>query len=182
LCGTEITLTGKVKIGEVSKMADLVMGERWNTEDVLEMALGIRRALDSVIRKESPPSECGEFLEKGISFLDEVKGGEALISGSPEEADSFNGTFLPLCLATDVWIKIKNGTSSNGKQKKIGELLNGYKEKLQQISGEDSSNVEPKGLQGINSFFEALSKLLLQQADPMMKEYSQPYRYSQTYA
>lgn len=44
-------LTGKIKVGEVSKMADLVMGERWNTEDVLEMALGVRRALDSVIRK-----------------------------------------------------------------------------------------------------------------------------------
>jgi len=158
-------------------MADLVMDERWNAEDVLEMALGVRRALDSVIRKKLLPSECGEFLKKGISFLDEVKGGEALISGSPEEADSFNGTFLPLCLATDVCIKFKRD-----EQKKIGELLNGYKEKLQQISREDSSNAEPEVLKRINSFFEALSKLLLQQADPMMKEYSQPYRFSQTYA
>ena len=163
-------------------MADLVMGERWNTEDALEMALGVRRALDSVMRKETPPTQYGQVLEKGISFLDEAKGGEALISGSPEEADSFNGTFLPLCLATDVCIKFTNGTSNTGGQERIGELLNGYKEALQQIREKNSKgNVKLKRLKEIASFFEALSKLLLQQADPMMKDYSQPYRYSQPY-
>lgn len=163
-------------------MADLVMGERWNTEDALEMALGVRRALDSVMRKEIPPTHYGEALEKGINFLDEAKGGEALISGSPEEADSFNGTFLPLCLATDVCIKFTNGNSNSGEQKRIGELLNGYKETLQQIKKKNpKDSVEEIKLREIASFFEALSKLLLQQADPMMKDYSQPYRYSQPY-
>ena len=161
-------------------MADLVMGERWNTEDALEMALGVRRVLDSVMRKEAPPSECKKLLKKGISFLDEAKGGEALISGSPEEDDSFNGTFLPLCLATDVCIKFTNGNSNSGEQKRIGELLNGYKETLQQIKNSKGSVGQIK-LREIASFFEALSKLLLQQADPMMKDYSQPYRYSQPY-
>jgi len=60
-------------------MGDLIMGERWNTEDSLEMALGVRRAVESVLRQTDPPSECGRFLDKGISFLEEAKGGEALI-------------------------------------------------------------------------------------------------------
>jgi hypothetical protein len=173
---------GTVKLERAKKMADLVMGERWNTEDALEMALGVRRALDSVMRKETPSSECEELLNKGISFLDEAKGGEALISGSYEEADSFNGTFLPLCLATDVCIRFINGTSCKGEQKKIGDLLNGYKKILQQIRKKKSKGkVQPVKLKEIASFFEVLSKLLLQQADPMMKDYSQPCRYSQPY-
>lgn len=163
-------------------MGDLVMGERWNAEDLLEMSIGVRRAVDSVMRKKDPPSECRGLLDKSITFLDEAKGGEALISGVPEEADSFNGTFLPLCLATDVCIKFISETPNRGEDKKIGELLNQYKETLEQIKKKGSkSNIEPAKLKEIGSFFEALSKLLFQQADPMMKEYSQPYRYSQPY-
>jgi len=163
-------------------MGDLVMGERWNTEDSLEMALGVRRALESVLRKEDPPLKCRNLLDKGITFLDEAKGGEALISGSPEEADSFNGTFLPLCLATDVRIRFVGDAASEGKNNRIGELLNSYKNALLQVKNEKSkSKIEPEKLKEIASFFEVLSKLLLQQADPMMKEYSQPHSYAKSY-
>ena len=163
-------------------MGDLVMGERWNTEDSLEMALGVRRAVESVMRQKNPPSECTELLNKAINFLEEAKGGEALISGTPEEADSFNGTFLPLCLATDVCIRFVNGTQNRSEGKKIGELLNQYKETLKQIKERGTKgNIETAKLKEISSFFEALSRLLLQQADPMMKEYSHPYKYSQPY-
>ena len=87
-------------------MGDLVLGERWNTENSLEMALGIREAVESLIRKREPQDRCLKQLEKGVKFLEEAKGGEAIISGAAEEADSFNGTFVPICLATDVCIKI----------------------------------------------------------------------------
>lgn len=163
-------------------MVDMMMGERWNTEDSLEMSLGVRRAVESVMRQTNPPSECTEHIDKAISFLEEAKGGEALISGAKEEADSFNGTFLPLCLATDVCIRFVSGTPNSCEDKKIGELLNQYKETLGQIKKKGSKgNIEMAKLKEIASFFEALSRLLLQQADPMMKEYSQPYKYSQPY-
>jgi hypothetical protein len=163
-------------------MADLVMGERWNTGDSLEMAVGVRRAVESVLRQKDPPSDCLGFLERGITFLDEAKAGEALICGGPVEADSFNGTFLPLCLATDVYIRFVGGTGSDGEGKKIGELLNQYKESLREIKEKGpKSKIRSELLKEIASFFEALSRLLLQQADPTMKEYSQTYSYSQPY-
>jgi hypothetical protein len=165
----------------VEKMGDLVMGERWNTGDSLDMALGVRRAVESLLRKKDPPSECREFLDGGITFLDEARGGEALISGA-EEADSFNGTFLPLCLATEVRIRFIGDASNGGEGTKIGELLNQYKETLKQIKEKGAkSNINPVKLKEIGSFFEALSRLLLQQADPMMKDFSQTYSYSQPY-
>jgi len=163
-------------------MGDLVMGERWNTEDSLEMALGVRRALESVLRKEDPPPKCRSLLDKGITFLDEAKGGEALISGLSEEADSFNGTFLPLCLATDVRIRFIGEAASKDENNKIGELLDSYKNVLLQIKKKKSkSKINPEKLKEITHFFEDLSELLLQQADPMMKEYSQPHNYTKSY-
>jgi len=163
-------------------MGDLVMGKRWNTEDSLEMALGVRRALESVLRKEDPPSKCRSHLNKGITFLDEAKGGEALISGLSEEANSFNGTFLPLCLATDVRIRFVGEAASKNEDKKIGELLSSYKNALLQIKEKAAqSKIEPEIIKEMAGFFEVLSKVLLQQADPMMKEYSQPHSYAESY-
>ena len=158
-------------------MADIVIGERWNTEDSLEMSLGIRKAIDSVIRKEEPTSECSRLLKEGISFLDEAKGGGALISGVTEDASSFNGTFLPLCLATDVWISVKEEASDESNDyTKVGSLLSSYKSVLEEIEEKGSmADVEERTLREVAGFFEVLFRLVLQQGDPMTKQYSQAY-------
>ena len=164
-------------------MGDLVLGERWNTEDSLEMALGIREAVESLIRKREPQDRCLKQLEKGVKFLEEAKGGEAIISGAAEEADSFNGTFVPICLATDVCIKIKNGTPDTDEgAKRVGALISKYKDALEKMKERGlKSKIPETTLKEIASFFKALCALLLEEADPVMKDYSRPDRYAGTY-
>jgi hypothetical protein len=153
------------------------MGERWNTEDCLGMALGIRRTIDSLIRKQEPTSESTQLLHEGIRFLDEAKAGRALISGVLDEAESFNGTFLPLCLAINVCVSFKNASPESGETDgEVGTLLTNYKNALEQIENKGlQSKIDQSTLDEIAGFFEALSNLLLQQADPLIKEYSRSY-------
>lgn len=158
-------------------MSDLVMGERWNPDETVEMALGIRRAIGCVMRKEEPPPECYGSLEKGVQFMSEVKGGYALILGTHEEADSFNGTFSPLCLANDVYINFSGGSQDKKENSQIiNQLFSKYKETLEKLRDENlRRGIEQRTLGEIGHFFEILCDLLLQQADPIFKEYSESY-------
>lgn len=160
-------------------MKDMTGGERWNTLNSAEMALGIQRVIDSIMRKEEPPSECQEFLERGIEFLGEAEAGGALISGTElEQADSFKGTFSPLCMATDVYITFKSVPENSNDYKQVSDLLNSYKGTLTNISRAGAqSQSDPKQLEEIGSFFEVLFDLLGRQADPITKEYSQPFTF-----
>ena len=159
-------------------MNDMITGERWNSIDSAEMALGIQRVIDSIMREEEPPLECQEFLVRGIEFLDEAEAGGALISGTLEQADSFKGTFSPLCMATDVYITFKNAPDKSDDYKQVSVLLNGYKTILTGIKDAGTRH-EPdqKQLKEIGSFFGVLFDLLSRQADPITKEYSQPFTF-----
>ncbi len=161
-------------------MNDMITtGERWNSIDSAEMALGIQRVVDSVMRQEELPLEYREFLERGIEFLDEAEAGSALISGTPlEQTDSFKGTFSPLCMATDVYITFKDAPDKSDDYKQVSVLLNGYKTILTGIKDAGTRH-EPdqKQLKEIGSFFGVLFDLLSRQADPITKEYSQPFTF-----
>lgn len=160
-------------------MSDTVMGERWNTKDSVEMAIGLRRALASVIAGKGVPSECQSFLERGIEFLNEANGGGALISGNLEEADSFNGTYMPLCLANDVYISFVGGRlDEHQRYSEIRGLFTNYINALEKVKIKgQGSGIEPSMLRDIGQFFKVLCDLLLQQADPMAREYSRPRAY-----
>jgi len=158
-------------------MADIIIGERWNTSESLDMALGVRRAIDSVLSQRKPPAECEYQLQKGIEFLNEAKGGFALVTGDLKEADSFNGTFSPLCLANDVYIRFRGGSVDKSEDtKRLSGLFEAYRSALQKVLDKaDKSGIKQSELKEIEQFFEVLTDLLLQQADAMTKDYSRPY-------
>ncbi len=161
-------------------MSDTVMGERWNTKDSVEMAIGLRRALASTIVGKAVPDEYQSFLERGIEFLNEANGGGALISGQLEGADSFNGTLEPLCLANDVYISFVGGKlDEHQKYSKVRGLFTDYINALEKVkTNGQSSGIEPSKLRDIAQFFKVLCDLLLQQADPITREYSQARAYA----
>lgn len=162
-------------------MKDMTGGERWNTLNSAEMALGIRRVLDNVMRQEEPPSECKVFLDKGIEFFEEAEAGGALIAGTPlEQAGSFKGTFSPLCLATDVYITFRNAPEGKGGFKEVSDLLNSYKGSLRRIRETGiQCQIGNEQLAEMGSFFGVLFDLLARQADPVTKGYSQPFTFVQ---
>lgn len=162
-------------------MADMVMGERWNATDSTDMALGTRRAINSFMKREELPKDSVGFLRKAIAFLEEARDGGALIAGRQlSSASSFNGTFSPLCLATDVCITFKGRSVTKRKGKhdydKVGRLLGKYADTLRAIEEKGAdAEVRPQSLQEVAGFFRVLSDLLLQQEDPTSKGYSRPY-------
>jgi hypothetical protein len=168
-------------LGRREKMADMVMGERWNATDSTDMALGTRRAINSVMRREELPKDSVGFLQKAIAFLEEARDGGALVAGRElSSARSFNGTFSPLCLATDVYITFKGGSVDRRKGKhdygEVGRLLGGYADTLRAIEEKGvNAAVRPENLREVAGFFRVLSDLLLQQEDPTTKGYSRPY-------
>ena len=157
-------------------MGDIVIGERWNTSESLDMALGVRRAIESILSIKSFPAECKIQLKKSIEFLNEAKGGSAVLAGTLTEADSFTG-FSPLCLAMDVLIRFKESSLDESKDaKKISVLFQNYINALQQVRNKGKKvAVGKRMLKEIAQFFEVLTDLLLQQSDPMTKEYSRPW-------
>ena len=161
-------------------MADMVMGERWNATDSADMALGTRRAISSVMRKEELPTGSVKFIQEAIVFLDEARDGGALITGRRlSSASSFNGTFSPLCLATDAYIELKGGSVTRGRGKhdygKVRRLLGRYADTLRAIEEKGAAaGVHPRTLQEVAGFFRVLSGLLLQQEDPSTRGYSHP--------
>lgn len=157
-------------------MGDIVIGERWNTSESLDMALGVRRAIDSILSQRRLPAECKTQLQKSVEFLNEARGGSAILAGTLTEADSFTG-FSPLCLAIDVLIRFKGSSVDESKDaKKISVLFQNYINALQQVEkGGNKPAVNKKMLQEIAQFFEVLTDLLLQQADPITKEFSHAY-------
>jgi len=157
-------------------MADIIIGERWSTDESLDMALGVRRAIDCVLSNRQPPAECGPQLQKGVDFLSEAKGGFALVTGKLTGADSFNGTFSPLCLTNDVYIRFRKASLDETEEtSKVGVLLDEYKSALECVKREELEvSVERDMLKDIAQFFEVLTDLLLQQADPMTREFSRP--------
>lgn len=157
-------------------MGDIVIGERWNTSESLDMALGVRRAIASILSQRRLPAECKTQLQKSVEFLNEAKGGSAVLAGTLSEADSFTGTFSPLCLAIDVYIRFA-GETKDARKVKVGKLFQDYIDALQQVEkGRNKPVVNKNMLQQIAQFFEVLTDLLLQQADPMTKEFSHAYR------
>lgn len=160
-------------------MHDMAIGERWNSIDSAEMALGVQRVIDSVMRREDPPAECQEFLTRGIEFLEEAEAGGALIAGtSLERVDSFKGTFSPLCLATDVLCTFKDVPQDSNDYTQVSDLLNEYKATLTNIrKTEIRCQPDREQLSEIDSFFGVLFDLLSRQADPITKEYSQPFTF-----
>lgn len=159
-------------------MSDIVMGEKWNTQDSVEMAIGVRRALASVMVGKAVPSECCNSLDRGIEFLNEAKGGGALISGQPQDADSFNGTFSPLCLANDVYISFRGGgLDEHQRYDEVREVFTTYINTLKKVKVE-GGGIEQNILKEMGQFFKVLCDLLLQQADPMTREYSRAWAYA----
>jgi len=140
------------------------MGERWNTQDSVGMGIGIRRALASVLAGTDVPFEYLGSLEMGIEFLNEAKGGGALISGQSEGVDFFQGTFSPLCLANDVYITFV-GPEMDQHQRQYDEvrgIFTKYVETLERVkSGEQVINTEGDSLKEIGRFFKVLCDLLL---------------------
>lgn len=158
-------------------MGDIVIGEKWSTDASLNMALGVRRAIDSVLNGKKPPAECKPQIQSGVEFLREAQGGSAVMTGTLTEADSFTGTFSPLCLAIDVYIRFtKKSEKQSANGQKLSGLFQSYIEALQQLADEtDKTDLTIEKLQEIAGFFEVLTDVLLQQADPMTKDYSRPY-------
>ena len=161
-------------------MSEMLLDERWSTIDSAEMALGVRRVLDAVKNGRSVPEEYVVFLDRGVKFLSEAMAGGALISGMVSEADSFSGTFSPLCIATDVYIVFKNDKPEKkddyGSRGKIGQLLSSYENTLKQIKARDTETVfDEARLTEIEAFFKILFDRLLQRTDPIGQEYSRAY-------
>jgi len=161
-------------------VSDIVMGEKWNTQDSVEMAIGVRRALANVMAGKDVPSECRSSLERGIEFLNEAKGGGALISGQLQDADSFNGTFSPLCLANDVYISFVGDKLDESKRyDEVQSVFIKYINALEEVKAKESrSTVKQDTIKEMAQFFKVLCELLLQQADPMMSEYSRARAYA----
>jgi hypothetical protein len=148
-----------------------------------EMALGVRRILGKVVKKQKFPAEWKKYLDMGITFLNEAQAGGCLISGSAEGFQSFNGTFSPLRLVTDVYIVFKSASPPDsrdeyGREGKVGKLLDKYKTILVDVKEKGAeSKIGKSELDELVGFFKQLFNLLLAESDPIIKSHSQTYAF-----
>lgn len=140
-----------------------------NMLETANMALGIVRILDKIGSHGGIPEGCESILSKGISFVDEAKGGMATITGSTRQADSFHGSFGPSSLVTDVCIVFKDKCT-----KDLEDRLNRYRDLLTNLHS-GSSDVDSSIVPEMESFFEAIFDILTMNEDPTVSSYSQPF-------
>jgi len=156
-------------------MSDSLMVERWNVIDSADMAVSIEGVLHRVIQNKKMPYDYEESLGSAIEFLDEAGNGGAIICGTVTSS-GFTGTLAPLSWSTDVYIGVKpQGEAEEGElYQKVVETLNEYKMLLEKMRGNKTIDTDSPILKRAHEFFGRLGNLLLSEADPLTRSYSQP--------
>lgn len=152
------------------------MIERWNSIDSAKMAVSVESVLYRILNNRNLPFDFDEALDSGIAFLEEAKSGGAIICGSPETND-FTGTLSPLRLSTSVCLSFESTVEEKEGielYKDIVDTLKKYKNLLEKIKEkkEIEAKKERTTANQAYEFFNALSKVLIKQTDPISETYS----------
>lgn len=152
-------------------MVENTMIEKWNVIDSADMAVSIQGIIQRKLNGKKMPFDYDESLEQGIDFLDEASTGGAIICGNVSTS-GFVGTLSPLRWSTVVYIANAGKDSEERVYQNVTKALNNYKKLLQNMK--NNQDVSGEILLEANSFFSALADVLLREADPLTRTYSQP--------
>lgn len=156
-------------------MRDSSVIDQWNIIEAADMAVSVASVLDRLVHNKRLPFDTNEALAQGIAFLEEAQNGGAVICGS-QIADGFTGTLSPLRWSTDVYIRFTSEGAAGQDTKwydGVLKTLRQYQDVLTKLK--QNKEVEDREVaERARDFFEALGDLLLSQADPSTRTYSQP--------
>ncbi len=151
--------------------------ERWNLVDTADLAVRLKSVLRRRIDGRPLPKDSDGDIGAGIDFLRQATGGGAIILGHLPETSSFEGTLSPLRWAADVrWASVRSEPRSKKEYTELVDTLKEFEQSLlavrEAIASNDKNAPESGEIEPVAIFFDCLGKILLQEADPVVREYS----------
>lgn len=155
-------------------MQDNAVVEKWNPISSAEMAVGVKGVLYRVLKDKRHPFDFKDALEKGIDFLGEASDGGAIICGDTPKTN-FTGTLAPFTITTRYIPGSTQGLEETEFYRRVVTTLRSYKALLDDLLNNNQEGVNKDKLQNAHEFFSAIAKIMMQEADPVLKSVSRPY-------
>jgi hypothetical protein len=162
-------------------MSDSFRVEEWNVLDSAAMAVSVESLLYRLIHGKPKPYDFDEALDRGMQFLKEAGSAGAIMCGRAETSE-FHGTLSPLSWSTDAYVQIELKPKAAEREREkvdyatVTETLKQYRNLLQKVKqGQEPQSVKDEA-KNAHGFFRALSVVLMSEADPTTKTYSEEAR------